>query len=414
MFDRAVDFSFAHAPQFGNAILQKLAAMRAADPIYRSEANGGIWVVTGHRQVTEGFAGKKPLSSVRLPDLVLGQIPPDQQLSTAPYLIASTPHWVVNMDRPGQTRLRNLAQKAFSAAIAEATRPQVRRFIDEAFDTVVGQDDYDFVDRVARRIPGRTILHLIGLPPSLYPRLHYWSITLSASLAGFNPSPSIVAQSEAVLLEMRALFLPELEMRRASPRDDFMTALVQAKERDGDRLSDEEMLALLYLTLIAGHDTTANTIALGTAALAEHPDVCRYMRDHPEQIGGAVMEIMRFIAMSTMMARIASEDFDWDGHTIRKGEFVFLMIAGANRDPAVFADPDRFDPTRPQTGNMVFGPGLHFCIGNYLAKVQLHEYFTALVERFDPEWLDDRLHFGNALSFRGVETMRMRLRPHAG
>ena len=120
---------------------------------------------------------------------------------------------------------------------------------------------------------------------------------------------------------------------------------------------------------------------------------------------------MRYIAMSVFMARVALEDFEWHGHRIRKGQFVMLMIAGANRDPAVFHAPDRLDFTRPQDANMTFAPGLHFCIGHYLAKMQLTEFFPSFLSRFEPEMLDAELDFGPSLAFRGLETLRLRLHP---
>jgi cytochrome P450 len=113
--------------------------------------------------------------------------------------------------------------------------------------------------------------------------------------------------------------------------------------------------------------------------------------------------------MSTLQGRVAAEDFDWRGHQIKRGEIVLLLIAGANRDPSVFADPDVFDPARPQDKNVTFAPGLHFCIGHFLAKMQLQEYFSALIERYEPVVLDDRLDFGMSLGFRGLETLHVRL-----
>lgn len=409
----SVDIDFRETGRLGDALLDRLRVMRETDPIYKSAASG-VWIVNGHRQVSEGFAGKWPLSAVRLPHLVVGGIPADQHEAKIPYLLKTTREWVVNMDRPEQFRLRTLAQKAFGPAISEGLRPHARAFIREALDEVADLESFDFIDKVARRIPGRTILKLFGLPESHYPRLHHWSVTLNAAFGGANLPEPVIVEAEKVLLEMRDFFLPEIEARRRVPTDDFISALVTAREADGDRLSEEEMLGLLYVALIAGHDTTTNTIALGTAALARMPDARAYMRENPENQPDALMELMRYVAMSTMIPRTVIEDFDWEGHALKKGEMVFLMIAGANRDPIIFPEPDRFDPTRPQAKNMTFGPGLHFCVGHFLAKMQLQEFFTALLERYDPELLDDRLDFAMSLTFRGVDHLNMRLRPAPG
>jgi cytochrome P450 len=406
-----VDINFAETGQLGNAILDKIRAMREVDPIYRSEVNGGIWVVTGYNEVVEGFAGKKPLSAYRLPGAVLGQIPESEWAEKVPYLIETVPHWLINMDRPRQWRLRNLAMKAFGQGIAESMRPHVRQFIREAFDSVEGQDSIEFVDNIGRRVPARTILKLLGLSEDLYSSLHGWSIALNECLGGINLPEEVMLRGEKALHEMRAVFLPEIARRRENPTEDFISALVTARDAEGQGLHEEELLGILYVGLLAGHDTTANTISLGTAALCGMPDVRAYMRDHPDDMPDMVMEVMRYIAMATMQSRIASEDFDWNGHQIKKGDVVCLMIAGANRDPAVFPDPDTLDPSRPQGKNFTFAPGVHFCIGHFLAKVQTQEYFSALVNRYDPELLDDRLNFGMGLAFRGVDTMNVRLNP---
>jgi cytochrome P450 len=405
-----VDINFAETGLLGNELLSKLDAMREADPIYFSEKNGGIWVVTGHRQVAEGFRGDLPLSAVRLPHLVVGTIPEAEREKRIPYLMWSTPQWIINMDPPGQPRLRRLVMKAFSRQVVETVRPHARRFIAEALDEAGAKGGVEFVNMVARKIPARVILRMMGLSEDLLPRLHHWSIALNAALGGVNMPAEIVEEGERVLIEMRGHFLPEIEKRRIAPTDDFLSALVTAHD-EGDKLSEEEMLGICHVALIAGHDTTANTMALGTAALAQHPEACEFIRNNPDKTPEAVMEIMRHIAMSTMMPRIISEDFVWHGHRMKKGQFVFLMIAGANRDPDVFSDPERLDVMRPQEANMTFAPGMHHCIGHLLAKMQLGEFFPELLRRFEPELLDKRLDFGLSLSFRGVETLNLRLHP---
>jgi pimeloyl-[acyl-carrier protein] synthase len=409
-----VDIEFAKTGELGNAILGKLAQMRSFDPIYFSEKNGGVWVVTGHEQVVEGFRGNLPLSAVRLPHLVVGAIPEEERMKRVPYLMTSTPDWIVNTDAPQQPRLRRLMMKAFSRQVTELVRPHAKRFIREALDEAAAQGDVEFVSAVARKIPGRVILNLLGLPDEMLPKLHHWSIALNAALGGINMPAEVVEEGERVTLEMREIFLPEIEKRRKSPGEDFISSLVTARDGGDDKLSQEEMLGILYVTLIAGHDTTANTMALGMAALAQHPEARDYIRKHPEKMPDALMELMRYIAMSTMMPRIVSKDFVWYGHHLKKGQFVFLMIAGANRDASAFQNPDALDLARPQDANMTFAPGLHFCIGHLLAKMQLGEFFPEVLRRFEPELLDKRLDFGLSLSFRGVETLNMRLTPYTG
>jgi cytochrome P450 len=393
----------------GNELLDRISAMRDATPIFRSELNGGLWMVTGHREVVEGFAGKVPLSAKRLPDMVVGGIPENERMEKIPYFMTTTAHWLVNMDRPAQSRLRNLAQKAFSSKVAESLRPRVRAAVKAALDEAEGKERIELVSDVALRVTGATILYLLDLPDDIFPRLRQWSIEINAVTTTVNMPAEVMMGGERVLLEMRDVFLPEIEKARRNPNDGFISSLVSARDADGDTLDEEEILGILYIALIAGHDTSTNTMALGTAALAGLPDVRAYMRANPEQIGDVVMEIGRYVAMSTLQGRVAAEDFEWHGHQIKRGEVVLLLIAAANRDPSVFENPDVFDPARPQDKNMTFAPGLHFCIGHFLAKMQLQEYFSQLIERFDPVVLDDHLNFGMALGFRGLDTLDVRL-----
>lgn len=408
--DQDVDIDFGQAGAMGNALLQKLNAMRDVDPIFFSEKNGGSWIVTGHKQVADGFRGDLPLSAVRLPHLVVGAIPEAEREMRVPYLMSSTPQWIINTDPPTQPRLRKLVMKAFSRQVVETIRPHAKRYIAEALDEAGAKGDVEFVGTVARKIPARVILRMMGLSDELLPKLHHWSTGLNAALGGINMPGEVVEEGERITLEMRSHFLPEIEKRRANPTDDFISALVTAHD-EGDKLSEEEMLGICYVALIAGHDTTANTLALGTAALAQHNEAREFIRNHPEKTPDAIMEIMRYIAMATMMPRLVREDFVWDGHQMKRGQFVFLMIAGANRDPHVFPSPDSLDMTRPQDANMTFAPGLHFCIGHLLAKMQLGEFFPEMLRRFEPKMLDKRLDFGLSVSFRGVETLNIRLAP---
>jgi cytochrome P450 len=177
-------------------------------------------------------------------------------------------------------------------------------------------------------------------------------------------------------------------------------------------LSEDELVGILHLTLLAGHDTTTNTISLGVAALSKDFEAREYMRNNPDRLADSLMELMRHIAMSTSMSRIVTQDFVWRGHQLKAGQVVHLMIAGANRDPRVFPDPEVLDFSRPQDMNMTFGPGLHHCIGHFLAKMELGEFFPEFLKRFEPfEVLDKEILFGGGMSFRGPQELHVRLHP---
>ena len=410
MQDAELDVDLFRAEELGDGIIEPLNRLRAAAPIYWS-AKRGMWLVTGHAEVAEAFRGELPLSSGRHKLIEAIMPDPAERAEIIPYMMQVFPHFLTNTDPPGQLRLRRLMMKAFSRKIAEANRPFAAELIKGLLDQVEARGEVEFMEDVARPIPANIILRMMGLGQEHMPRLKRWAYYLNAGLGGAAPNRATLAETERCLIEMRDIFLDELRKREAAPDGGFLSELIAA--RDGaDKLTEDEIVAICHLTLIAGHDTTANSLALGTATLAEAPQMRAYIRNHPEAIGDAVMEIMRLSGVSTSMGRIATDDFEWHGHSIKAGQVLLLMIIAANRDPQVFADPLRLDPARPQLENMTFAPGLHHCIGHLMAKMQLSEFFPELVRRFDRfEVLDHPIQFGGGISFRGPERLRMRFTP---
>lgn len=407
----AADFSFADFRQLGNKVLLKLDALRETAPIFWSDLNQ-CWIVTGHAAVVEGFSGRLPLAA-RRHELVASFIPdPVERAQSIGYLLEVYGDFLSNTDPPEQLRLRKLMMTAFSKKVSESYRPFVRQMVKEALDAVEGEDAIDFADRIARQVTARVILHVVGLDQGLMADMKRWAYLLNDGLSG-NPDKAAIIAADGALREMRDCFLPVIDRRRDAPTEDFTSALLTAREGE-DRLSDTELVAQLILILVAGHDTTLNTTSLAIAKLADLPEARDYMRAHPENFEACAMELMRVVAMSTSMGRIASEDFEWDGHQIKQGQFVTLMIAAANRDPSVFDDPERVDFERSQAGNMTFAPGRHFCVGHFFAKMVISEMLPAFMERY-ASWdlLEDEIEFSASLNFRGPLHMNIRLHPAA-
>lgn len=394
--------------RLGTDLVARLDALRETDPIFWSEANQA-WIVTGHKEVLDGYYGRLPLSSVRLPHFAVAHLDPAAVERELPNFLRIPHTWPINMDGAQHHRVRRLVQKAFGKPVVEALRPDIRRYVAEALDSVAQADGpIDFVEQVARVIPARMVLKVFGLDDTLIARMQRWSLCMN--LSG-NPGLPLeqLREVEQVICELEEVFRPLIADRRANPTGDFLSALVTAED-GGDRLSDYEVYGMCNITLIAGHDTTVNTMVLGVAALARDAAALAALRAEPEFSVDKVMEIQRMAQMSTLMSRVATEDFTWNGHAIRQGQFVLLCQGAANRDPAVFPEPDRFDFTRSQQQNLVFAPGLHHCIGHLLAKMVLGEFFPAFINRFDFELVDDQLDFAESLAFRGLNAMPVRLR----
>jgi cytochrome P450 len=405
----SLDIDFAHVDQLGNRLLGELDRFREEGPVLWSDC-AGAWIVTRYDDVTDALAGKLPLSSARYTAAGFTGIPVEEHEKRIPILSSSIPHWAFNLDPPDHVRLRRLLTRAFSRQVVKSVQPFAQATIDRILASAPIGEPIEFVDTIARAITGRVILRLFGLPEELLGKFQFWSVSLNEALGVVNASGAALELAEQTLREMKAVLLPEIEARRRQPTDDFLSQLVEAHE-DGDRLSEEEVMGICYVALIAGHDTTMNSMALGVDVLVRFPEQIDYLLNHPDDIVSSVMEVTRLSAMSTGQSRLVTEDFSWHGAQLRKGDYAMLMMAAANRDPRRFAHPAVLDLSRDTSDIVTFGPGLHHCIGHLLAKMQLGEFFTRLFSRYTVEVLDEELAFIAALSFRGLETMHVRLTP---
>jgi len=409
--DGSFDVDISLVGKLGNQLLAELGTLREIEPIHWSEASRS-WMITRHADVDDALQGRFPLSLRRVENIIFTPLPPADQ-AQLPLLRRFIPHWIIEMDPPEHTRLRKLLVKAFNKKVVEAMRPVVKERVAMLMDQLERQPQTEFNEAMARQLPGSVILKLFGLPQEHVSRLKDWANAFQEGIGVPYADMAAKKLAENALKEMTDLFIEEIEKRRRGPvRDDDLISSLLAASVDGDALTEDEMLGALQLILVAGHDTTSSTLTLGLAALADHPDLWEYMYRHEDKMLESCLELMRFVAMSTAQVRVAAADFEWHGKHLKKGDFVWLMFAAANRDSRVFADPERIDPTRNNERSMVFAPGLHHCIGHLLAKMQVTEFFGELVRRFDgAQVLDPRLDFMSQISFRGLYHLNVRMRP---
>jgi cytochrome P450 len=404
------DVDLMQTAALGDAILSQLDRLRELDPVHWSEASR-CWLITRHADVLKGFSGELPLSNKRLTAIQFLSIPEKEWPARIPNLLRYVPQWIVSLDPPAHTRQRKLMVKAFNRKVVESVRPYVRERVAQLLRQAEQAPETEFVEGIARQLPGAVILRLIGLPEEYVPRLKHWANSFQAGLSSSRPRPEWLEQADQAMAEMNDVFTAAIEERRREPREDLLTALLHATE-DGESLSADEMLAALSLLLVAGHDTTHNSMTLGVVILSRNPSGWEYMRAHPERTLDCVMEVMRLSAMSAAQARVANDDFDWHGKQIRRGDVVFLMQAAGNRDPRVYSNPAELQFGHDNTHDLTFGPGLHHCVGHQLAKMQLTEFFGELVQRFERvELLDSNPEFMPQIVFRGLYKLNVRFQP---
>jgi len=314
---------------------------------------------------------------------------------------------MLDRDPPDHTRLRSLVSKAFTPRVVEELRPHIQEIVDGLLARVEDESSMDLMEQFAYPLPVIVICEMLGVPVKDHERFKGWGLDIARGLdAILLPVDSEVAQRSMV--SRRALaeyFRGLIAERRASPRGDLLSALIAAEEA-GDKLSEEELLATCILLLVAGHETTVNLIGNGTLALLRHPAELRRLREHPEIIGSAVEELLRYDGPVQRTARIPSADVTIAGRKISKGELVLPFIGAADRDPAQFADPDRLDLTRADNRHVAFGWGIHFCLGAPLARVEGQIAISALVRRLPKLALaTDKPEYRQSLTLRGLKAL---------
>ncbi len=283
---------------------------------------------------------------------------------------------MLDLDAPDHTRLRALVQKAFTPRLVDALRPRVESLVDELLTDALRRPRGDLIAQLALPVPLTIIAELLGVPPADRPRFHRWSTRVLSATPDLR-ALAILPAVRAMFRYLRALFAT----RRAEPRDDLITALVQAEEA-GDRLSEDELLGMVFLLLAAGHETTVNLIGSGVLALLQHPRELERLRDEPALAKSAVEELVRFTSpVELATERYAREEVEIAGVRIGRGEMVLGLIGSANRDPEQFAGPDVLDLGREPNRHLGFGSGAHYCLGAPLARLEAQIAIPALLRR---------------------------------
>lgn len=310
---------------------------------------------------------------------------------------------MLDLDSPDHTRLRALVHKAFTLRLIEQMRDQIQALTNELLDAVEQQGSMDLIADFALPLPLIIIGRILGVPATDNHKFHRWTKTLLA--AGTDVNYLVVIPAVIRFLSYLKSLIKE---RRAHPKDDLITALVQAKD-GSDQLSSDEVLAMIFLLLIAGHETTVNLIGSGSLALLEQPDQMEKLRSEPALIKPAIEELLRFVCPVEMATeRYAREDITVSGTTIPRGELVLAVIGSANRDANYFDNPDALDITRENNKHLAFGQGIHYCLGAPLARLEGQIAISTLLQRLPNLRLSvapDQIRWRSGFILRGLEAL---------
>ena len=300
-------------------------------------------------------------------------------------------HWMLQQDPPDHTRLRGLVVSAFSARRVEDMRPRIQQIVDAALDRLAQKRRVDLIADFAFRLPVTVICEMLGIPAEHHEHFFSGARTGGRLLDPVPLTRAEIDEANAGNLASAEYFRSLFDLRRRQPGEDLTTRLVQAQEK-GSRLSNEELIANVILLFGAGHATTVHLIGNGLLALYRNVDQLHLLRSDPALIGNAIEEILRYDSSVQLTGRVALEDAVLGGVKVAKGESVLCLLGAANRDPAVYCDPDRFDIRRPNIRPMSFGGGIHFCLGAQLARIEAEIAIAALLSRFPDLALDDPRH----------------------
>jgi cytochrome P450 len=320
--------------------------------------------------------------------------------------------WLVFNDPPTHTRLRKLTAKAFNRRSMLALRPNIERLVDELIDQIIERGEMDFVRDFAYPLPANVIADLLGVPREHVEDLKRWSDDLAQFVLSSRANPEKYPRAAFGLQQMNALFGELIRQRRRRPGDDVIDLLIAASDHD-DHLSETELLAFCVLLLFAGHETTTHFFANGLRALLLHPEQLEDLRSHLDQpalVMNALHEMLRWDGPVIAVSRLLAEDIELDGKPLRRGERAYLFSAAANRDPDMFAAPERFDIRRREADRMLsFGFGLHLCLGIHLARLEGAIGFPRLLRRLQQLRLSgDDLQWTDTMVIRGPKTLPVR------
>ena len=359
---------------------------------------GPVGMITRYADVTAVLRDYQHFSSERPPN-------PDDIADQGPFAGART---MLFSDPPTHTRLRRLVSRDFTPRRIREMEPRIREIARTLVEAAARKGELEVMTGIANPLPVMVIAEMLGVPPEHYGQFKHWSDTV---VSGDNTLPGTPLPEEfhAANRSLRNYFAEEIERRRKSPGPDLVSALVAAHD-DAEAMNADELLAFVLLLLLAGNETTTNLIGNGMLALGRNPEQMEKLRKTPELMPRAIEEILRYDGPVQSTIRFTKNDMNIGGTILPVNLGCFIILAAANRDPAQFEDPDRFDITREPRDHVALGQGIHFCIGAPLARMEGAIAIRAMLEKFPNLRIKDpsaEVAYKGSYFLRGINSLSM-------
>jgi amino acid adenylation domain-containing protein len=375
--------------------------LRSEDPVHWDPFLHA-WVVTRYPDVLEvllNFSADRTPTPAQLDEMGLSSLSPIARVMVKQMLF---------LDAPAHTRLRGLSSKAFTPARVEELRGHIQDIVNSLLDGIQPKGEMDVIADLAEPLPAIVTAEMLGVPTSDHPELKSWSADFAEMLGNFQHNPERYPRVLKAVASLTEYFQNAIREQREHPRPGLIHSLMTA-EIDGDRLTDEEVIANCIVTMVGGQETTTNLIGNGLLTLLRNPGEMEKLRNDPSLIPSAVEEMLRYESPSQHTARMCPSDQEMGGKLIKKRQAVIAVMAAANRDPERFPDPDRFDITRKDNRHLAFGYAAHFCFGAPLARVEGQVVFEALLRRLtDLTLVPEPIEWRSNLGLRGLKALKVK------
>ncbi len=391
------------SPEFKQQSYQLYKKLRQDQPVFPFKLPTGkqAWLVTKHEDALNMFKSSKIVKDFKNVNEGEG----DYFLENGAYLGEN----MLSSDPPDHTRLRKLVSKAFTPKMIAQLEDDIQAVTDRLLAPVKEKGHMDAISDFALPLPIIVISNMLGIPEKDRDAFHDWSAVIVESA---NDQSRIVENQNTInafITYIRDL----VDEKRQHPDDRLISLMIDAHD-EGDRLSEQELIATIFLLIVAGHETTVNLIANGLYALFQHPEQMIRLRQNPDLMENAIEEMLRYHGpVEIAPIRYAAEAMDWHGQQMERGDAIFISLAAVNRDPDVYDNPDQFDIARENIKHFAFGKGIHFCLGAPLARLEAKVAFRTLLSEFSDLSLsvpDDEMKWRPGMMMRGLEALPVDLR----